>query len=59
MELLKLERLFKAPITRFLVITVIHSLSMDGLKDCYKTCWFQTMALSPGGKLYLFFTYNI
>lgn len=52
MELLKLERLLKAPITRFLVI---HSLSIDGSKGCYKTCWFQTIALSPGGKLVFVF----
>lgn len=50
MELLKLEKLLKAPITRFLVITVIHSLSIDGLKGCYKACWFQTMAVSLGEK---------
>lgn len=55
MELLKLERLLKAPVTRYLVITVIHSLSIDGSKGCCKTCWHQTVAVSSGEKFQIVF----
>lgn len=55
MELLKRERLLKAPVTRFLVITVIHSLSIDESKGCYKICWHQTIAVSSGENFQIVF----
>lgn len=62
MELLKHKRLLKAPVTRFLVITVIHSLSVGGSKGCYKTYWHQTIAVSLGENfqtLFLHVAFNI